>query len=316
MPAPSDVIDNVVAVTVDRHSRRQSQVAYASSFLFFVNAGLNDADMERWIAAYLPWQQVAIREAAERGWTYASLLWALQTDNAPEGLAEALEKSPLVADIQRRAERFADSPVRRARWEAAQVRDAQQAATVAKPFEAPKVDVNVRPEVARAAQAAREARLLTPPAAKKSTFAISMEKGAAQAAEQAMADTNQAFGAGMDRFASTGAKKMVKRWLKAPHPNACRTCFLVAGRGYRSAQAAMRAGHLTCRCSARVEFVPASDRYGNVSNVDWRNELESRGYGLLYGADQLSAEGRAAVAGELFPGVSATSVPLDLNGRR
>jgi hypothetical protein len=38
-----------------------------------------------------------------------------------------------------------------------------------------------------------------------------------------------------------------------------------------------------------------------VSNWYWRQELENRGYGLLFEAGRLSDEGRQALVGELFP---------------
>lgn len=311
MPAPPEVVDSVVQSTVEDHARRQSRIAFAAAFLFFVNAGLSDDELEAWTVAYLPWQRQAIREAAERGWSFASLLWSLQTDSAPDGLAAALDESPLLADIARRGEAFVDRPVVRARWEASKLTAPDRRVVRPGPVtdvdvEPPPVDVDVRPEVREAHRAARRARLVPAPTATDSTLAVSMERGAARAAEQAMSDTNQAFGAGMDEFASQPGRK-VKRWLKAPHPGACKFCFLVSTRGFRTAQAAMRAGHLTCKCGAKAIFVEARDDAGNVSNWYWGRELERRGYGLLFGASDLEAAGRAAVAGELFPDVDVPS---------
>jgi hypothetical protein len=321
MPAPPEVVDSVVQSTVEDHARRQSRVAYAAAFLFFVNAGLSDDELNVWLAAYLPWQREAVLEAAQRGWTYASLLWSLETDNAPDGLAATLEDSSFVADVLERGERFADRPVVRARWEASQIAERRAAAEADVDVDVSDADVevptrpstlsDVRPEVESARQAATRARLTPAPSRRESTLAESMQRGAARAAEQAMADTNQAFGAGMDEFASQPGRQ-VKRWLKAPHARACNFCFLVSTRGYRTAAAAMRAGHLTCKCGAKAVWVTARPdrddtpgrrrtRQAEVSNWYWRQELENRGYGLLFEAGRLSDEGRQALVGELFP---------------
>lgn len=333
MPAPPEVVDSVVESTVQTHAQRQSQVAYAAALLFFANAGLSDDDLERWLRAYLPWQREAILDAARRGYGYGSLLWSLQTDNAPEGIDVDLEDSELVSDLLRRSEQYADRPVIRSRWEASKrkqdgagptpntgnvgrtttVDDLDVTSTVDTPaadVSAVEVDVprtpdpKIRPEVDRAQTAARQAGLLPSPTEDNSTLAESMESGASRAAEQAMSETNEAFGAGMDTYAQQPGKT-VARWLKAPHAGACQFCFLVSTRGYRSAQAAMAAGHRTCKCGAKVVYVePRRNRRANqaeVSNWFWGEELQRQGYGLLFGAGELDADARLAVVQELFP---------------
>lgn len=332
MPAPPEAIDTVVQSTVEDHAKRQSRVAYAAALLFFANAGLSDDDLNRWLRAYLPWQRQAILDAARRGYSYSSLLWSLQTDSLPDALSFDAEESPLVNDVLARSEQYATRPVIRARWEASKIKEAgdqpgppARSTTIERPtvppIEAPEVDApaptpgvdtvdrpdpRVRPEVAQAKRAAEAARLVPEATDETSTLSDSMERGAARAAEQAMAETNDAFGAGMDQYAEQPTKK-VARWLKAPHARACSFCFLVSTRGYRTAQAAMAAGHRACKCGAKVIYVePRRNRKRNqaeVSNWFWADELDRQGYGLLFGAGELDADGRLAVVQELFPEV-------------
>jgi len=337
MPAPPEAIDTVVRSTVEDHAKRQSRVAYAAALLFFANAGLSDDDLARWLRAYLPWQRQAILDAARRGYSYSSLLWSLQTDNLPDGLDFDAERAPMVNDVLARSEQYANRPVIRARWEASKIKQtAGQSApgpaastTIERPtVDAPEVDVpeasvpdadvvevdttpdlpdpKVRPEVVEAQRVARRTGLVPSPTDEASTLSESMERGAARAAEQAMAETNDAFGAGMDEYAEQPGKR-VARWLKAPHANACDFCFLVSTRGYRSAQTAMAAGHRACKCGAKVIYVkPRRSRksgQSEVSNWFWAEELERQGYGLLLDSDGLDADGKLALVQELFPDV-------------
>lgn len=332
MPAPPEVVDSVVQSTVEDHAQRQSRIAYAVALLFFVNGGLSDAERERWLAAFVPWQRQAILDAATRGHSYAGLLWSLQTDSVFDDFTFDADNAPLVDDLLERSVLYADRPIVRARWEASKLKqrdtpvrpaaDPGDGADVASPepvdTPAPQrpssnvtgggvnTDPRVRPEVAQARQAAEQAGVLPRATEENSTLSDSMERGAARAAEQAMAETNEAFGAGMDEYASKPGRR-VARWLKAPHAGACSFCFLVSTRGYRTAQTAMAAGHRACKCGAKVLYVePRRNRssgQADVSNWFWAQELERQGYGLLFEGVDLDADGRAAVVGELFPDV-------------
>lgn len=286
MPAPSEIIEGVVDAAAEEEAEAQNRLAWRIAFLWFLSGGVDDEAQASWVEVAPPLYSASRTASAERARATTSLLWSLETDHDLELFVDQVDDLPAMQSLHERADRFIDAPVVRARYDLSQTADIVDAAP-----DPPSLIVQDAREQARATG------VYTPVSPR---YERAMDRGAARAVQQALGDSDRAYGIGAEAAAKG---KKVKRWVKVPHARACERCVLVARRGYRSAETAKLAGHAGCRCTAKAEWV-VQRGYGSrqgVRNVDWQDALEARGYGILDQFVDASEAGRRAILEELFP---------------
>lgn len=318
-------LDQVVQQSIREQGQFLDGLFFTTAFLWLVNGGIRDRDRERWAEAVRPVVDAAHVSAAERGAAYTRLIHSLTTGSNLDLSVDDLDldnNEDFVA-MRRRSDRFIDSPIVQARWLLSDTEDPPEAdpptgqlkravdearrvaavTQVSAPAEAftddDEVDVGDDGEVRRdrsvVARAGRRA------VERNRRYEAAMQRAASRAAEQAVGDATRAYSIG----AEEGARRLgteVQRWLKIPNPQACNWCFLVAGRGYRSAQSVARHSPVD-KCGARPVWVEQRGRRKGeavVRNIDWQQALVDAGYGGLIDAADLDEAGRRNVLRDII----------------
>lgn len=289
LPAPAEVISSLVQSAAAAEAQAQTDLATLVALYWFSYGGVDDSSAQEWAEVARPALGSARTSSAERGFEITSLLWSLENDEPLVERDSSIFDIPAFRALEERAEKYLDAPVVRTRYELANRIEAV-------------MDIDPPSAVVQAAREhARALGLYTvEPSEESNRYAAAMDRGAARAVQQALGDSDRAFGIGA-QAAATGKK--VKRWLKVPHAAACDVCVLVSRRGYRSAESAKLAGHAACRCGTKAEWVKTTGHGSRerVRNVDWAEALDQAGYGMLDQFAGASTEGRAAILAELFP---------------
>jgi len=329
-PGYAETLNQVVQQAVNEQANFLDGLAYTVAILWLLNGGIRNRDRRRWEEAVSPVLEAAHMQSAERGAGFSRTMHGLNTNstinNDFKGVNFAANR-----DFQRMLERsrqYVDSPVKTARWHLSDpenrspeppigpvkraIDDAKKAVLVVDNRAAPKpAGTSGAPATAFVDAKAREAR----------RYEESMQKAAARAAEQAVGDATRAYSIGIEQGA-VALGTTVERYLKVPHAQACNWCFLVAGRGYRSAQSVARHSPVD-KCGARAVWAPANrKRKGEaiVGNEDWQKALEDAGYGGVIEASSKIARGeftpqdRVNVTRDIIPRPSDFQSAID-NGQ-
>lgn len=290
-PEYATVLDQVVQQSIVDEAGHLDALIYTTAILWFTYGGIRESQRRRWRAEALPVLERAHLDAADRGAVFARTIHGLNTRTRidPEVGGLALAEDPAFTDLVDRMRQYIDSPVNHARWRLSL--DQQDT-----------VDPPKSPPLRRAVEDATSAGVLPAPSRETSRYRDAMQQSAATVTEQAVGDSQRAHAIGMERGAVQPGT-LVEQWLKVPHGGACDWCFLVAARGYRSAQTVARHKPID-KCGARPLIVQANNtRKGEtvVANEDWYQALIDAGYGGLINAGQLDPQERLNVVRNIIP---------------
>lgn len=295
-PQYQSVLNDVVQQAVTEQGNFLEGLFYTVALTWLIYGGIRATDRARWQREITPVLDAAHVSAAERGAAFSRVMHAFNTNSQ---LDTAIEDLNLSADkdfvkIMERSKEFLDSPVVHARW------------LLSKPEEPPAIDP---PEgtMKRVVDAASrighvEGRAIPSSTEEHGPYDAAQVKAASSAAEQAVGDATRSYAIGVERGAQR-SNTTVQRYLKIPHAGACDWCFLVAGRGYRTAQSVARHSPID-KCGARPVWVEMQGtRKGEavVRNVDWQDALIEAGYGGLIATAGLSAQEKLNIVRDLLP---------------
>lgn len=261
MPAPPEVIDAAAEESAAEHEALLDALMAELAALWLVYGGPSLADRARWRRESVPVIRAAAQAAASQAAGAASLQASLSLD---------LELANVAPDL---------GPT----WRGAPGRN-------------PRFD-----EVARQIESHVESPGIASAwhLSEGLSFDEAMDEAAGRAVKLAVGDTNRAYSEGFEHGIEQRGVK-VERYLKVPNPNACKWCFAVAARGYKSPQTIPR--HTNCKCSHRAVFAVRQPS-GLVRNKDWQAALDQAGYGDLILAYRNTPQKNALVASRILEAI-------------
>lgn len=306
-PQYESLLGTVVDQAIAEQGRFLDGLFYAVALSWLIYGGIRATDRARWQREITPILDAANVSAVERGAAFSRVLHAFNTNSELDTKVDDLD---LTADrdfvrLLGRSKAFFDSPVIHSRW------------LLSKPEEPPTIDPpegTMKRVVDAAARIGHvEGRAIPSSTEEHGPYDAAQVRSASKAAEQAVGDATTAYSIGVERGAQRSGTT-VERFLKIPHSGACDWCFLVAGRGYRTAQSVARHSPID-KCGARPVWVEMrGTRKGEavVTNVDWQDALIEAGYGGLIATAGLSAQEKLNIVRDLIPRPEDFIASIDL----
>lgn len=306
-PQYQAVLNDVVQQAITEQGNFLDALFYTVALSWLIYGGIRATDRARWQREITPVLDAAHVSAAERGAAFSRVMHAFNTNSELDTQVEDLN---LTADrdfvkLMERSKEFLDSPVVHARW---LLSKPDEPTTVTPPEGILKRAVD---DAARIGHV--EGRVIPSSIEEHGPYDAAQVRSASKSAEQAVGDAEHAYFIGVERGAQR-SNTTVQRYLKIPHSGACDWCFLVAGRGYQTAQSVARHKPID-KCGARPVWVEMrGTRKGEavVKNVDWQDALIEAGYGGLIATAGLSAQEKLNIVRDLIPRPEDFIASIDL----